>query len=292
MFTETIANTDKNSSTGFINLYRFGFNGQEMDNEITGVTGSYLNYKFREYDSRIARFFAVDPITKDYPELTPYQHSSLNPIWKIEIEGLEGQPSTEIKNSKDDLPTGYTSAKSTTYLPPPTIIDPQNLPQNSTSEKAFPTPSGQNVGLNVSISPGYKNTTLTDIKVLSTENQNSSQGQGKIIEQTDNTLNLLMFGGGTQTTTKVLWKTANVYDPNTGKAISTNQDIPSVVMQKVSSANIGVFGVQTREVYVNGVKQVYQYRPVLTVPFVKAKVGSVGANASLILQPNYLNVRR
>lgn len=72
--------------------YRFGFNGQEKDDEITGSSGSHLNYKFRMYDSRIARFFAVDPIAAQYPMLTPYQHSSLNPIWNIELEGLEGKP--------------------------------------------------------------------------------------------------------------------------------------------------------------------------------------------------------
>jgi len=77
--------------------YRYGFNGQETDGEIKGE-GNSLNYKFREYDPRIARFFAVDPLTKKYPELTPYQHSSLNPIWNIEFEGLEGTPATTNKD--------------------------------------------------------------------------------------------------------------------------------------------------------------------------------------------------
>ncbi|MFH2096544.1 MAG: RHS repeat-associated core domain-containing protein [Bacteroidota bacterium] len=70
--------------------YRFGFNGKEKDDEITGVTGSHLNYKFRMYDSRIARFFTVDPITAKYPMLTPYQFASNSPIGSIEYEGLEG----------------------------------------------------------------------------------------------------------------------------------------------------------------------------------------------------------
>jgi len=70
--------------------YRFGFNGQEEDNEVSGQTGSYLNYKYRMYDCRIGRFIAVDPIKAKFPMLTPYQHSSLNPIWNNEFEGLEG----------------------------------------------------------------------------------------------------------------------------------------------------------------------------------------------------------
>jgi RHS repeat-associated protein len=70
--------------------YSYGFNGQEKDDEIKG-TGNSLNYKHRMADVRLGRFFAVDPIASEYPELTTYQMSSLNPIWKIEIEGLEGR---------------------------------------------------------------------------------------------------------------------------------------------------------------------------------------------------------
>ncbi len=34
--------------------------------------------------------WAVDPLAKDYPMLTPYQFSSNSPIYLIEMEGLEG----------------------------------------------------------------------------------------------------------------------------------------------------------------------------------------------------------
>ncbi len=71
------------------NLYRFGFNGQEKDDEVFGSTGSWLNLKYRGYDSLVVRFFAIDPLTKNYPSLTPYQFASLNPIWMIELEGLD-----------------------------------------------------------------------------------------------------------------------------------------------------------------------------------------------------------
>ncbi len=71
--------------------YRFGFNGQEKDAEIKGINNS-INFKFRLYDPRISRFFAVDPLFPEYPELTPYQVSSINPIWMFELEGLEGVP--------------------------------------------------------------------------------------------------------------------------------------------------------------------------------------------------------
>lgn len=43
------------------------------------------------HDPRIGRFFAVDPLAPEYPELTPYQFSSNSPIYMVEIEGLEGK---------------------------------------------------------------------------------------------------------------------------------------------------------------------------------------------------------
>ena len=85
-----------------VSSYRFGFNGQEKDDEIHNVTGSMLNYKYRMYDSRIARFFAVDPLSSDYPMLTPYQHSSLNPIMNIELEGLEGTKA-DVQKAHDKM---------------------------------------------------------------------------------------------------------------------------------------------------------------------------------------------
>jgi len=68
--------------------YRYGFNGKENDNEVAG-TGNWQNYGFREYDARVCRFISVDPLTKDYPELTPFQFASNTPIRAIDLDGLE-----------------------------------------------------------------------------------------------------------------------------------------------------------------------------------------------------------
>jgi RHS repeat-associated protein len=73
--------------------YRFGFQGQEAENEISGI-GNYSFFKYRISDNRLGRFFAIDPLSDDYPELSTYQFSSLNPIWMREIEGLEGEKTT------------------------------------------------------------------------------------------------------------------------------------------------------------------------------------------------------
>ena len=69
--------------------YRYGFNGKEKDDE--GEFGSITNYDygFRIYNPAIAKFLSVDPLTKSYPELTPYQFASNRPIDGIDLDGLE-----------------------------------------------------------------------------------------------------------------------------------------------------------------------------------------------------------
>ncbi len=67
---------------------RFGFNGKEMDNEVAG-DGNQYDYAFRIYDPRVARFLSVDPLTKSYPMMTPYQFAANMPIWAIDLDGLE-----------------------------------------------------------------------------------------------------------------------------------------------------------------------------------------------------------
>ena len=68
--------------------YRYGFQGQEVDNEVKG-NGNSVNYKYRMHDPRVGRFFAIDPLTPQYPHYTPYSFSGNKVIaWK-ELEGLE-----------------------------------------------------------------------------------------------------------------------------------------------------------------------------------------------------------
>ncbi len=70
------------------NEYRYGFQGQEKDDEIKGE-GNSFNYKYRMHDARVGRFFAVDPLTAKYPHYTPYSFSGNKVINSIELEGLE-----------------------------------------------------------------------------------------------------------------------------------------------------------------------------------------------------------
>jgi RHS repeat-associated protein len=68
--------------------YRYGFQGQEKDDELKGE-GNSLNYTFRMHDPRVGRFFARDPLENKYPWYSPYQFSGNRVIDAVELEGLE-----------------------------------------------------------------------------------------------------------------------------------------------------------------------------------------------------------
>ncbi|MCP9752447.1 RHS repeat-associated core domain-containing protein [Ferruginibacter sp. HRS2-29] len=68
--------------------YRYGFNGKENDNDVKG-DGNQQDYGMRVYDGRIGKFLSVDPLQRDYPELTTYQFASNTPIQAIDLDGLE-----------------------------------------------------------------------------------------------------------------------------------------------------------------------------------------------------------
>ena len=68
--------------------YRYGFQGQEKDDEIKGE-GNSVNYRYRMHDPRLGRFFSVDPLVKEYPWNSPYAFSENRVIDGIELEGLE-----------------------------------------------------------------------------------------------------------------------------------------------------------------------------------------------------------
>ena len=68
--------------------YKYGFQGQEKDDEIKGE-GNSLNYTFRMHDPRVGRFFAVDPLFLKFPWNSNYAFSENRVINGIELEGLE-----------------------------------------------------------------------------------------------------------------------------------------------------------------------------------------------------------
>jgi RHS repeat-associated protein len=73
---------------GSIDTYRYGFQGQEKDDEIKGE-GNSINYKFRMHDPRVGRFLSLDPLSASYPHNSPYAFSENRVIDGTELEGME-----------------------------------------------------------------------------------------------------------------------------------------------------------------------------------------------------------
>jgi len=73
--------------------YRYGFQGQEMDDEVKGE-GNSVNYKYRMHDPRVGRFFARDPMASIFSWNSPYAFSENRVIDGVELEGLEFSVST------------------------------------------------------------------------------------------------------------------------------------------------------------------------------------------------------
>ncbi len=96
----------RNNST---QAYRYGFQGQEADNEIKGTGNSY-NYKYRMHDTRLGRFFAIDPLAAKYPWNSTYAFSENRVLDAIELEGLEAMEISkkEWKDSDGEIQSNTT----------------------------------------------------------------------------------------------------------------------------------------------------------------------------------------
>jgi RHS repeat-associated protein len=64
--------------------YRYSYQGSEKDDEVSGTGNSYTTH-FRQYDSRIGRWWSYDP--KPSASMSPYSSMNANPIWFNDILG-------------------------------------------------------------------------------------------------------------------------------------------------------------------------------------------------------------
>lgn len=88
MFLTTCTSENKSFLSGYINTYRYGFNGQESDSEVKGA-GNHIDFKFRGYDPRIGKFWSIDPLAKVFAWNSPYAFAENRPIDGVDFEGLE-----------------------------------------------------------------------------------------------------------------------------------------------------------------------------------------------------------
>ena len=85
------------SRNGGAETYRYGFIGQENDNEVKNVTGGSQYHSFRSYDSRLGRYMSRDPLAKTYVWNSPYAYAENRVIDGIDLEGLEYQRTVDGK---------------------------------------------------------------------------------------------------------------------------------------------------------------------------------------------------
>ena len=68
--------------------YRYFFNGQEADNEVLGE-GALHAFEYRMHDTRIGRFWSVDPLAGKFPWNSVYAFAENRVVDGMELEGLE-----------------------------------------------------------------------------------------------------------------------------------------------------------------------------------------------------------
>jgi RHS repeat-associated protein len=124
--------------------YRYGFQGQEKDDEIKGGKGNSLNYKYRMHDPRIGRFFSRDPLSKQYAYNSPYVFSENRVIDAVELEGLEQRHYTLNLNDPDPK-LKLTKYDDCLFWQDKVIVSIVGLPKNGIDRYTF-TPWGEEVG--------------------------------------------------------------------------------------------------------------------------------------------------
>lgn len=142
--------TARSFNNGYGN-YRTGFNGKENDKDAgEGVQ----DYGMRIVDNRLGRFFSVDPLTNEYPFLTPYQFASNCPVSGIDVDGLEWAQSTSWEKTSKGVPllviNNYVRVKvinESTIIKDPNIIKEYAEAYKTALEKDFSLPEAPALNL-------------------------------------------------------------------------------------------------------------------------------------------------
>ena len=89
-------------SLSAIGGYRYFFNGQEADNEVLGE-GALHAFEYRMHDTRIGRFWSVDPLAGKFPWNSVYAFAENSPIGFMELEGLEKKMETTPSSTLETM---------------------------------------------------------------------------------------------------------------------------------------------------------------------------------------------
>ncbi len=82
---------------------RFGFNGQEKDNEMKG-NGNSIDFTARMYDTRVGRFLSLDPLSKKFPSESNFSFAGNNPIYYVDREGKYKISADRIASYREKFP--------------------------------------------------------------------------------------------------------------------------------------------------------------------------------------------
>ncbi len=144
--------------TAFGNDYRFGFQGQEKDDEITGVTGSHLSFKYRIHDARIGRFLSVDPLFREYPWNSTYAFAENRVIDGIDLEGREWDQATDDQgNTNVSVNVNFSFDLDESQLPEGTTIDDYKNAISNQLNSTLQTSSGGTFSGQVTFNGGTEN---------------------------------------------------------------------------------------------------------------------------------------
>lgn len=111
MFRQTYTSHFSSLSLQRTEVYRFGFNGKESIDEVSGEKNSY-DFGARMYDPRIGRWTSPDPKAIIYPCWSPYSYTEDNPIRYIDPDGkgvedpiikMLGKISTDMNSVMEDM---------------------------------------------------------------------------------------------------------------------------------------------------------------------------------------------
>jgi len=91
--------------------YRFGFNGQQKDNEYAGI-GNHNTALFWEYDTRLGRRWNLDPV--DQVSISNYAALANNPIYNNDVHGDVISPWWLASKAGDKIP-GYSGGVASPY---------------------------------------------------------------------------------------------------------------------------------------------------------------------------------
>lgn len=77
-------------ATGNYTYDKLGYNGMEMDNEVSG-NGNSFTTEFRQYDPRLGRWKSLDPLMASFPWQSPYCAFDNNPVFFVDPLGLAAE---------------------------------------------------------------------------------------------------------------------------------------------------------------------------------------------------------